>query len=93
VGKFTVSRAWLRDLVWVRADCYSFDVDPQVSSLADFLVFSGNLGAKHLVVSLTDAQVPFGGHKESGIGMEFGMEGLKHYTNSRSLWVFKKVFE
>lgn len=40
-----------------------------------------------------DPKVPFGGHKESGIGMEWGYEGLKHYTNSRSLWVWKKVFE
>jgi acyl-CoA reductase-like NAD-dependent aldehyde dehydrogenase len=37
--------------------------------------------------------VPFGGHKESGIGMELGIEGFKQYTNSRSLWVWKKVFE
>ncbi|KAF2031209.1 aldehyde dehydrogenase-like protein [Setomelanomma holmii] len=37
--------------------------------------------------------VPFGGHKESGIGMEWGMEGLKNYTNSRSLWVWKKIFD
>ncbi|KAF1962855.1 aldehyde dehydrogenase-like protein [Byssothecium circinans] len=36
--------------------------------------------------------VPFGGHKQSGIGMEWGIEGLKHYTNSRSLWVWKKIF-
>ncbi|KAH7394647.1 Aldehyde/histidinol dehydrogenase [Pyrenochaeta sp. MPI-SDFR-AT-0127] len=36
--------------------------------------------------------VPCGGHKESGIGMEWGIEGLKHYTNSRSLWVRKNVF-
>ncbi|OAL05347.1 aldehyde dehydrogenase-like protein [Phaeosphaeriaceae sp. SRC1lsM3a] len=40
-----------------------------------------------------DPKVPFGGHKESGLGMEWGIEGLKHYTNSRSLWVWKKVFE
>ncbi|KAJ4269763.1 hypothetical protein NW762_001431 [Fusarium torreyae] len=37
--------------------------------------------------------VPFGGHKESGIGMEWGIEGFKHYTSSRSLWVWKKVFD
>ncbi|KAH6692688.1 aldehyde dehydrogenase-like protein [Plectosphaerella plurivora] len=37
--------------------------------------------------------VPFGGHKESGIGMELGIEGFKQYTNSRSLWVWKKAFE
>ncbi|KAF2639322.1 aldehyde dehydrogenase-like protein [Massarina eburnea CBS 473.64] len=36
--------------------------------------------------------VPFGGHKESGIGMEWGIEGLKQYTNSRSIWVWKNVF-
>jgi len=40
-----------------------------------------------------DPRVPFGGHKESGVGMEWGMEGLRHYTNSRSLWVWKRVFE
>lgn len=37
--------------------------------------------------------VPFGGHKESGWGMEWGMEGFKQYTNSTSLWVWKKVME
>lgn len=37
--------------------------------------------------------VPFGGHKESGIGMEWGIEGFRHYTNSRSVWVWKKVFD
>lgn len=37
--------------------------------------------------------VPFGGHKESGIGMEWGIEGFKHYTNTRSLWVWKKTFD
>jgi acyl-CoA reductase-like NAD-dependent aldehyde dehydrogenase len=36
--------------------------------------------------------VPFGGHKQSGIGMEWGIEGFKHYTNTRSLWVWKKIF-
>ncbi|KAF3017753.1 hypothetical protein E8E14_006584 [Neopestalotiopsis sp. 37M] len=40
----------------------------------------------------TSARVPFGGHKHSGIGMEWGIEGLKNYTNSRSLWVWKNVF-
>lgn len=37
--------------------------------------------------------VPFGGHKESGIGMEWGIEGFRHFTNSRSIWVWKKIFE
>lgn len=37
--------------------------------------------------------VPFGGHKESGLGMEWGIEGFKKYTNSRSVWVWKKIFD
>lgn len=37
--------------------------------------------------------VPFGGHKESGIGMEWGIEGFKNFTNTRSLWVWKKIFD
>lgn len=37
--------------------------------------------------------VPFGGHKESGIGREWGVEGFKQYLNSRSLWVWKKIFD
>jgi acyl-CoA reductase-like NAD-dependent aldehyde dehydrogenase len=40
-----------------------------------------------------DPKVPYGGWKESGVGMAWGVEGLKAYTNSRSLWVWKKVFE
>jgi acyl-CoA reductase-like NAD-dependent aldehyde dehydrogenase len=36
--------------------------------------------------------VPFGGFKQSGIGREWGVEGLKLYTNSKSLWIWKNVF-
>lgn len=35
--------------------------------------------------------VPFGGHKWSGLGSEWGMTGLKQYCNSTSLWKWKKV--
>lgn len=35
--------------------------------------------------------VPFGGHKESGIGSEWGASGLKHFCNSQSLFLKKKV--
>lgn len=35
------------------------------------------------------ANVPFGGHKWSGIGSEWGMTGLKSYCNSTSLWIWK----
>ncbi|KAL8678655.1 MAG: hypothetical protein Q9186_005010 [Xanthomendoza sp. 1 TL-2023] len=35
--------------------------------------------------------VPFGGHKESGIGMEWGVLGLKAYCNPQTLWLKKTV--
>lgn len=34
---------------------------------------------------------PFGGHKESGIGSEWGASGLKAYCNSQALYLTKKV--
>jgi acyl-CoA reductase-like NAD-dependent aldehyde dehydrogenase len=39
----------------------------------------------------TSPRVPFGGHKQSGIGTEWGIQGFRSYTNSRSLWVWKRV--
>ncbi|KAL4945753.1 hypothetical protein BDV06DRAFT_8795 [Aspergillus oleicola] len=33
--------------------------------------------------------VPFGGHKASGIGTEWGLQGLTQYCNSQSLWIKK----
>ncbi|KAM0250497.1 hypothetical protein ACHAQJ_008620 [Trichoderma viride] len=35
--------------------------------------------------------VPFGGHKESGIGTEWGANGLKGYCNAQSMFVNKNV--
>ncbi|TVY12635.1 putative aldehyde dehydrogenase FUS7 [Lachnellula arida] len=35
--------------------------------------------------------IPFGGHKESGIGWEYGVSGLKNFCNSQSLFFKKKV--
>lgn len=34
---------------------------------------------------------PFGGHKHSGIGSEWGLSGLKSYCNSQSLFLKTKV--
>jgi acyl-CoA reductase-like NAD-dependent aldehyde dehydrogenase len=34
-------------------------------------------------------KVPFGGHKNSGIGMEWGLVGLKSWCNPQSLWTPK----
>lgn len=30
---------------------------------------------------------PFGGHKQSGIGTEWGLSGLLGYCNSQTLWL------
>ncbi|EXJ59878.1 NAD-dependent aldehyde dehydrogenase [Cladophialophora yegresii CBS 114405] len=37
-----------------------------------------------------DPRAPFGGFKESGIGTEFGVGGLKSYCNSQTLYLKKK---
>lgn len=33
--------------------------------------------------------VPFGGHKSSGIGMEWGIVGMKGWTNAQAFWTRK----
>lgn len=38
-----------------------------------------------------DPRVPFGGHKESGIGTEWGVAGLISYCNSQSLYLQRAV--
>jgi aldehyde dehydrogenase (NAD+) len=37
-------------------------------------------------ISMLSDFVPFGGYKSSGIGREFGEEGLKHYTQLKSIY-------
>lgn len=37
----------------------------------------------------TSPIVPFGGHKASGIGMDWGVVGLKGWTNAQSFWINK----
>lgn len=38
-----------------------------------------------------DPNAPFGGHKESGLGYEWGIGGMKAYCNSQTLFLKKKV--
>lgn len=37
-----------------------------------------------------DPRFPFGGHKQSGIGAEWGVEGLKIYCNTQTLYLKKE---
>lgn len=39
----------------------------------------------------SDGLTPLGGHKESGIGYEFGIGGMRHYCNTQSLIIKKKA--
>lgn len=36
--------------------------------------------------------VPFGGHKASGIGMEWGLVGMKGWCNTQSVWTRKDLW-
>ncbi|KAG0645409.1 aldehyde dehydrogenase FUS7 [Hyphodiscus hymeniophilus] len=38
-----------------------------------------------------DPRFPFGGHKQSGLGSEWGVSGLKAYTNSQTVYLKKRV--
>lgn len=48
---------------------------------------------KSLLVVLINPHVPFGGHKSSGIGCEWGIEGLKTFCNVQSLYLQKRVYK
>lgn len=36
-----------------------------------------------------DPFVPFGGHKQSGLGVEYGLEGLLSFCQTKSLYLYK----
>jgi acyl-CoA reductase-like NAD-dependent aldehyde dehydrogenase len=41
-------------------------------------------------VSVLSPHYPFGGHKESGLGIEHSLDGLAEYTNSKTIMVNKR---
>jgi acyl-CoA reductase-like NAD-dependent aldehyde dehydrogenase len=62
-------------------------------------VYTENLGRAHRIVKrlqagsvqvncqlVFDHDVPFGGHKQSGWGHEFGKEGIEMYMKTKSVW-------
>ena len=69
------------------ASVWSNDLD-QASRIAKQLEAGSVWVNTHIEV---DPRAPFGGHKESGVGFEWGLGGLKAYCNAQSLFLKKKV--
>jgi acyl-CoA reductase-like NAD-dependent aldehyde dehydrogenase len=67
------------------ASVWSNDLD-QAARIAGKLQAGSVWVNSHLEL---DPKFPFGGHKESGIGSEFGVQGLKAYTNVQVLYLKK----
>lgn len=67
------------------ASVWSSDLE-QATSIAKRLEAGSVWINSHLEVS---PKVSFGGHKESGIGAEWGINGLKSYCNSQVLFLKK----
>lgn len=67
------------------ASVWSADVE-RATNMAKQLEAGSVWVNSHFVVA---PGVPFGGHKWSGIGTEWGTNGLKGYCNSQSMWIFK----
>jgi len=41
--------------------------------------------------SVLHSTAAFGGHKQSGIGVEWGIEGLKSYCNAKTFYLQKRL--
>ncbi|WP_439031261.1 aldehyde dehydrogenase [Gordonia terrae] len=59
-----------------------FGTDPDRASAVAQRLETGNVGINHYG---SNAVAPFGGHKDSGLGTEFGMEGLTAYLQYTSI--------
>lgn len=59
---------------------------PKASAMADQLEAGSVWVNTHFELS---PNMPFGGHKSSGIGMEWGIVGLKGWTNAQAFWTRK----
>lgn len=67
------------------ASVWSKDFD-RVTRIADQLQSGSVWVNSHFDVS---PKAPFGGHKQSGIGVEWGLTGLLSYCNSQTQWLKK----
>ncbi|GFF92449.1 probable aldehyde dehydrogenase [Aspergillus udagawae] len=66
---------------------WSRDLD-QAQRLASHLECGSVWINSHFAVA---PHVPFGGRKESGQGVEWGVDGLKAYCNPQTVWIFKNA--
>lgn len=64
---------------------YAFTRDLHVAHRLSEEIEAGMVGINHFGVS--QAEMPFGGWKESGVGQEMGAEGLLHYTDLKTITV------
>jgi succinate-semialdehyde dehydrogenase/glutarate-semialdehyde dehydrogenase len=64
---------------------YAFTRDLHTAHRLGEGIEAGMVGINHFGVS--QPELPFGGHKESGLGQEMGPEGLLHYTDVKTITV------
>jgi succinate-semialdehyde dehydrogenase/glutarate-semialdehyde dehydrogenase len=64
---------------------YAFTRDLQLAHRLGEELEAGMVGINHFGVS--QPEMPFGGWKESGIGQEMGAEGVRHYTEVKTITV------
>ena len=64
---------------------YAFTRDLHTAHRLGEDIEAGMVGINHFGVS--QPELPFGGHKESGIGQEQGAEGITHYTEVKTITV------
>ncbi|KAF3764032.1 aldehyde dehydrogenase [Cryphonectria parasitica EP155] len=68
------------------ASVWSSNIE-KATEIADALEAGSVWINNHFQVS---PNMPFGGHKASGIGMDWGVVGLKGWCNPQGFWTFKK---
>ena len=64
---------------------YAFTRDLHTAHRLGEEIEAGMVGINHFGVS--QPELPFGGHKESGLGQEQGAEGIMHYTEVKTITV------